>query len=568
MMDDALRPTKAAYSQVACKSHRLWSSHLSLTRPTDRLPFDCINLKQLIQRTPAFLGSGLLPEGTQAPFSFIEKHNKSSNLLLGVQSPLMVQVSEHAPLAEWPGIEGLSGYDEGNYLAILFIAWAHILSARWAELLRDCSGHLCSSKFTGRACPPVTAPDQQYNIEVDLGGDVGCDEASWWKVILSSEECWEITTNYNGKTYLSPWSALLAGEARFTITGCPSITSTEPPSSSTALKYLARFCSYHHLHVPKPLPRPCEPNTSCLSQYQSSPVSEHEEHIAHYMTLSSNVWGMRSLLRSTFYNMDIECNLVDAWINPAFAILNPIIQEGNLSMLAKVLTRQQPRLGSLWLGVILIGRARFTLREIEIGLTATNLTAAAWTGIPQSFITSKPEACNGENIRREDECRLLFITGCDGHTRFPIWPWKPFGETRLCDAELLVQQHALCGCHCLDYASWNWSLAHGEELEDSCLGTTLPACDDLDMNEPEQPISVPEQYDYDDDAESLSENATRGIFGWLRLTGYPADEQAIYQHSWIDIESSDDEAVDDGESDTFDKTDTRESIEEWLNALV
>lgn len=41
-----------------------------------------------------------------------------------------------------------------------------------------------------------------------------------------------------------------------------------------------------------------------------------------------------------------------------------------------------------------------------------------------------------------------------------------------------------------------------------------------------------------------SEAATRGIFGWLRSIGYPANERPLHRHSWIVVESSDDDDID------------------------
>lgn len=51
-----------------------------------------------------------------------------------------------------------------------------------------------------------------------------------------------------------------------------------------------------------------------------------------------------------------------------------------------------------------------------------------------------------------------------------------------------------------------------------------------------------------DQSESLSEIATRGIFGWLRSNGYPASESCVREHSWFDIGNSEGEEMD-GKSD-------------------
>jgi hypothetical protein len=43
--------------------------------------------------------------------------------------------AEHSRFTDWPDIqEGCGQATEGNHLAILLLAWAYILSARWIEL--------------------------------------------------------------------------------------------------------------------------------------------------------------------------------------------------------------------------------------------------------------------------------------------------------------------------------------------------------------------------------------------------------------------------------------------------
>lgn len=118
----------------------------------------------------------------------------------------------------------------------------------------------------------------------------------------------------------------------------------ETPSSEVALEYLTRFCSYHRLYgqcfaalagelyipllsgssVPLPMTRPFQrlPANIYMSSLEPFPAPQEEQGkiLAQCMTLGSNVWGMRSLLCGTFFNIDIECNLVSAWLDPASAI--------------------------------------------------------------------------------------------------------------------------------------------------------------------------------------------------------------------------------------------------------
>lgn len=124
------------------------------------------------------------------------------------------------------------------------------------------------------------------------------------------------------------------------------------------------------------------------------------------MMLSCDVWGMRSLLCSTFFNADIECNLVSAWMNPAFAIINPLVQEEIFTMLTKFLVRRSPKLGSLWLGAALVGIARSSLRDIRIGLMVLELNASAWTEVEQSFITRCP--CVSDGIQSGEKTNAAY----------------------------------------------------------------------------------------------------------------------------------------------------------------
>lgn len=171
----------------------------------------------------------------------------SLNLLLAVPNPLTVEMSNSAPLQEWPGVDGISNHDEGNYISILFLSWAYILSARWAESLKHASGHQCCSKFTHQTSAVEKSPGHHDTIEIDIGLDAEAAEAAWWGAILRPDGGWEITTKYKEQTYCSPWSVILSDKANMGIAGGYAISEEEPPSSDVALRYLARFCSRHRL---------------------------------------------------------------------------------------------------------------------------------------------------------------------------------------------------------------------------------------------------------------------------------------------------------------------------------
>lgn len=616
-MGDAMRPSDDEFTQLLQESLKIWSSYLSAGSEDHLLSRQAIDLQSLVRQTPPFLGGDLASSDEEISFACEEKQSaqgegslvvngrstwKTSKgvcdlqprvlpkqLLLGVGSRLSVWLSEDSPLSDWPGVQGLSGYDKGNYMTVLYFAWAYILSARWVELLSRSADHECRMDYTVQV--GESSPHEQPMVQIDIGEDACVEEVLWWRTILCSDDGWDATTKHNGHVYLSPWS-VSAKHAGLTV-ATPAVVGAkpEPPLSATALKYLSRFCLHHRLYsqcsvalagvlyVPFLrrrtvfLPFPNQISRQELKEpVGDSSVSipdllnDLSELLPKYMTLSSNTWGLPSLLCSTFFNPDIECNLVSAWLNPAFAVLDSI--SSRKSSVAALLANRQPRLGILWLGAILTDLANSVLRDIRAGMMALDLPASAWTETTQTFLTLKMGSSHGELIRRDDECRLLFITASEGHDRPPIWPWKPFGFTKICDTELPVRRHAQCVAHCLEYECWEWILTNSSSIRYYVTENTwLPfKASNTSVN---RTLAGLDDYNYDFHSQSLSEGTTRGIFEWLRSTGYPRNERPIYQHSWLDLEGTDEEeGFDDAESDVGKQwSPKRRHVKSWLENI-
>ncbi|RAL06091.1 uncharacterized protein BO80DRAFT_469972 [Aspergillus ibericus CBS 121593] len=467
--------------------------------------------RSLVCQTPPFLGDGIV---TNEPISFaceekslrqgkdslvvngqstwkvskgvcdLQPRVLPKQLLLGVSTQLTVRLSKDSSFSNWPGVQGIAGYDNGNYLSVLYLAWAYILSARWVELLGRSADHECHMGYTPQDMEDSQQPIKQPMVRIDLGDSVCEEEARWWRSILCSDGGWNATTRYNDHVYLSPWS-VSAEDAGLdlSVKGVPGADKLDPPESGTAVKYLSRFCMHHRIYsqcsaalagalyipfvrgrtVSLPFPKqvsPPEVEKDAGNSNLSIPdlLSEHDKHLSKYMTLSSNVWGLRSLLCSTFFNADIE------------------------SYLTTLLANRQPRLGPLWLGAILTDVAKSVLRDIRTGNTALDLLASAWTGTAQTFLTSN--------------------MACEGHERPPIWPWKPFGYT------------------------WEWLLTNGYSILDDRKENIQPA--DHASHSSARISAALNGYHYDFFSQDLSEGATRGIFAWLRSTGYPRNERSIY----------------------------------------
>jgi hypothetical protein len=619
MMSDAARPSDAAYQRVLQESLDTWSSYMDAVGDDPSFSREALDLQNLVSQIPSFLGDGHIPPNETIPFNYEEKpavpgkgsllvNGRSTwrtskgkcdippivlpkQLLLAVQSRLTVKLSEDAPFAEWPCVKGLEGYDNGNYLAVLYFAWAYILSVRWVEVLSRSADHESQMNYDLGISDGAPQQDELSAIQIDLGENVSAEEALWWRNILSSDNCWDATTKYNGQVYLSPWSVSVKDVRLTTSFKLSVVSEPSPPSSAAALGYLTRFCEHYQLYAqcsvalagvlyipflrgkstslpfPKQLSRPeLKARFGGVSLTTIHNLIEvHKNLLPKYMTLSSNPWGLRSILCSTFFNPDIECNLVSAWLNPAFAVLGSL-SSSKPALIAALLSKRHPPLGILWLGAVCSDVARSVLRDIRAGMVALDLPASAWTGIPQTFLTSQIRNIDGEYITRDNECRLLFITATEGHDRPPIWPWKPFGATQLCDTDLTVQQHAQCAAtHCLEYQSWEWLLSKEGAIQDFGKGNERRIYDQTSSTTAHRKPISPKDFSDDLLSQSLSEAATRGIFQWLRSTGYPRNEKAIYQHSWIDMEGSDDEEPDDAESDVGKEWNfKKQRVEDWL----
>lgn len=271
-MDDPVRPSEDDFNRVLLESCNLWSSYLDGDGSNPALPSHCVELKHILAGTPHFLAYDVLSGDDSLSFDCFERGTalgpcdlfvkgkstwkttkglcdlgpKTMNhkLLLATQTTLKVEFSEETALSNWPGVQGLDGHDHGNYISVILLACAYILSAKWAELLQHSSDHNCAIEYVSG--PILSEPPRKLGM--DIGGDFNDEEGRWWNAILTGDKGWKISMHYKDKEYLSPWSistidgACVQGreESRTEI--------GQPPSSEVALKYLSKFCGHHKLY--------------------------------------------------------------------------------------------------------------------------------------------------------------------------------------------------------------------------------------------------------------------------------------------------------------------------------
>jgi hypothetical protein len=114
------------------------------------------------------------------------------------------------------------------------------------------------------------------------------------------------------------------------------------------------------------------------------------------------------------------------------------------------------------------------------------------------------------------------------------------------------------------YLSWRWDTNDGLSCED-CGFNENGVVDQWGATPTELDIaSAPTQTEGFLRSEMLSELATRDIFSWLRVDGYPPTEEAIFIHDWFDVGSSSEEsAVSDDDS----LVRKPSGIEAWLDKV-
>nr|KMM71104.1 hypothetical protein CPAG_07411 [Coccidioides posadasii RMSCC 3488] len=592
--EDAVRPSpeksRAVYEQGFC----IWTRLHTRARQEPSLPQICFHLQAAVRKLPPLVydldlkckyaclyATGTSIWGTsrgQCKIPLVEKR---------LELPVSINHSTQLALSESlePVYQKWFNH-EHNHLSVLILAWSYIFSARWVELIPGAE-LTYTEKYAEYG---NNKRDERPGVMVNVG-DVDDDAARWWAAVLSPGEGWEAHLTRERTKFRSPWSTALETRLKFTLSCGRSRchTSTTAPSFTTALRFLAEYCNLHNIvdqtlaalsstlflpslntkKSPTLLPKPDSHKRQRLEPPVSEPTKQKPlgfilEEIApeldKLLTLSCNTRGLRSLLSSVFYEPGIPCNAVSPWLQSTFAVLDSVVDD---HLLAHILMSRVPQISFLWLGGIVTGSHKNVLQDGRFGLIPIELHAASWCDVTQSFLqepVSEPPISNGA-LSRSDECRLLYLVQEERHSRWPVSPWMPFGTMALDDAEVEVRLHAQCTGHGLQYAGWRWACRDGTLIHPLCVETAIPT-----HSPARHPaINTPIRYEaLNLEEESASENATRNIFGWLRVDGYPPREREISNHEWINLDESDNESPSLNESPRSHTAPASKAVEDWI----
>ncbi|KAK6705455.1 hypothetical protein SNK05_009352 [Fusarium graminearum] len=348
-----------------------------------------------------------------------------------------------------------------DYISVLMLAWAYILSSRWTEIMPG----TCSLAYT----------DSQA---------------------ISQQNATRSTRPH------------------------PATNRHSAATFSDAIHYLNRFCARH--------------------------VVSDQSHAALAAVLLLPSMGIRPLLLSIFYEPNIECNAVTPWLQGTLEAIKHVAGD-NSYLVGRLCMERSPRVAFLWLGCIILNIQNELLREVYFGQIPIDLPSASWSRTIQSFIqqrVSDPLVTDGL-ILRADECRLLFLSQSERHTRLPLCQWTPFGKTTVSDVDLEVRLHQQCQDHWLQYEGIEWESNHL-------------------YNHSHRDLLQISYEGLDRDREAISENATRNIFGWLLVDGYVQGEQDIWKEEWLDMSDSDDDDVDEEETTSYASAQLSPRVESWV----
>lgn len=462
-------------NSILSQSHSLWQAALRLAESTPAIPHSSLNLERVLFRTPA------LPERISCDAAWIEgyslwrsldtscrggKAEKPRKLPLRKLHPTTCTLSLSRNFLDWDG-------NPNNGITLLILGWAYILSASLAERqgLDMEYGQLLDSSGSTET-NPVLKLDLDYAQPHEL---------AWWKAIASRGVGWSMAGGQ-----VSPW-AVRVDDIGLEIAGKADITQ-HPPTAREAACYLARLCHAYGLGsqriaaIAAALTIPLHASTAMMKSVtidlpkpsfsvRVAPPGQKRcptefKRLSYYMSLSICPWIFGPSLWSIFWEPGVPCNFAGAWLGPITEILNPIIEDNNLELLARVLSFTN--VAPLWLGVALCGRQAVVeaiipslaqLRDYPYG--RPDVDSAVWTGVPQSFMDISPPGPYLRNgmVSRADVWRLRHhFNHMYEDTAFrytPAYGWPPFGEMRAEDVELEIRRHLQCS-HQWEYAWWTW----------------------------------------------------------------------------------------------------------------
>ncbi|KAI1268120.1 hypothetical protein F5Y18DRAFT_279046 [Xylariaceae sp. FL1019] len=432
------------------------------------------------------------------------------HLWLKRTKPIPCHISQQSDFFHYGKTFEASAMDSGTVpkaLTILTLCWSYILSVRLLELQRRqvrFTKHRLQPRRTRRRCAPG-------DVTVDLSAPASPGLVRWLCAVLAPTLGWTMDVADN----FPPWAAFCSGSSQFVIISNQPVSSSDDvaPSSSEALAYLIEFVELYGLGPeqsrdddPQGLLSPytagflaalalpfCEWDdfepqlpVACLERPVASgptggmrrDIEQYYNDMLYYMTLSVDHFAVGSMIWSVFWQPGIQCNLVSPWLGSILDAIRPLLDDRDLSRLAKVFMLRRPKVAFMWLGIFLLGDAtvldrierylsQLEERRFHGSLGVADLTVASWTGSIQSFWDEKEStaaaADNWSEVSRADVLRRRHLLRLQDD-RWSLFSWEPFGVITRSNIEPeLVELFETR--YMRVYVHWTWLVLRNPRIE-------------------------------------------------------------------------------------------------------
>jgi len=421
-MDDEVRISEEQFRHVYATAFKTWAQLYSHAIEDGKLPASCFFTQDSFPLQPTFprnlalrhhwdqiVASGFSVWGSSPAENCphgIPSFRRLEQLDVAVHDPVLLSISASAPSNCY---SNAWFNPHSDYMSILILAWAYILSARWAEIMPT----PCTLLYTDSQASYNDATTKQKNCQPSLVVDIGPanpEEARWWAAVLAQGQGWRATIQ---TSFLSPWSVRVESSTEFLLS-LERNTLPSDRSASTfteACGFLNRFCTRHNvidqshaalsavlffpymagqtLQVPSP-------SFNKQGQLRKGPIGHHGsfsdlhsihegQHLDRLLALSCNTGGIRSLLLSVFYEPSIECNAVTPWLQGSLAAIESLA-DSDPALLGRMCMDRTPEVACILLGSTILGLQKELLQEVHYGHIPFDLPSAVWSGSIQSFM--------------------------------------------------------------------------------------------------------------------------------------------------------------------------------------
>ncbi|KAF4635377.1 hypothetical protein G7Y89_g2724 [Cudoniella acicularis] len=478
--DDILIPTAKQIHDTFTAGQSMWSSYVSSAEQLSPniLPACCLQPSNMLKDVPpipenlrgkqdiigqalwnipcpelanASVRSSARQDETDEPWDPENVFGAQKTFHLRIGTPIICEICSEPAFA-------VDRTPYPNGLAILTLCWSYIFSVRLLELQHR------PIKYSAIMSPILTHDVEQQQKDVIVY--LGCSSKKlvrWLCAVLAPGAGWFATGS------VPPWTAHCNQDVRFLVSTnllTKEVVQEKPPSFTEAADLIFELCALYNFgsqpteafliallfpfyaaqDLQPRLPMPRIPRPARTSHKAPVYIRDYLNDIRYYITLSISSLG--SAIWSIFWEPGIQANVASPWLGSIHQVLRPLLEAGDMGLLAKVFAIRNPKLAPLWLGFLRCGSSqvldmikRYLVTHKERpqsrSLGHPDPDVAAWTGSKQSFLDEECSSLYESHdalVPAADVLRHRFnFRLADEHILY--FGWQPFGVIQKKDIE-------------------------------------------------------------------------------------------------------------------------------------